>query len=588
MRFKPAGGFLLALLLVMSLGACTVAPEPEKKEAAAPTQTKGGRATVLEVNAFSSFNPASASGNTDINNKIAHATRSGFSYVSNELKIVRNDKFGSYQKLSDSPLTVKYTVNEGVKWSDGEPIDAGDLLLAWAARSGFYDDDVPGEGGTRYFTPANATSGLALTEFPELDRDGRSMTIKYSRPYVDWELALSIDQPAHVVAAKAGLRSKKALIELLKNTKKGDREAPRAVNTALRAVADYWNAGFNATSLPADPTVFLSSGPYIVRDIIPGESVELVRNKDYYWGPESMLDEISVRTTPSTSAQVDALLTGTADIISPQVAASDVAPLEILSSSSYELQRYDQSGYEHLDLSFNGPFKDKAVREAFLKTVPRKEIVQQLVGPLDPDAKPLDSQFFAPKHPAYAKTAENNGSAAYREVDLDGARRLLRESTPEVRILYNADNANRVAAFRLIRDSAEKAGFKIVDRGLPGSEWNRSLSGGGFDAAIFGWTIPEPAAAVVPQIYGSGQASNYNGYSDKDSDALIEELQRATDPGKRDQLLADLDKRLWDAAYGLPLYRGVGISSHSAGIDGVIPSQTIHGVWWNFWEWRRK
>jgi peptide/nickel transport system substrate-binding protein len=587
MGFRLKGGILAALVLVVSLGACTVAPDAETTETA-PAQIKGGRATVLEVNAFSSFNSASASGNTDINDRIAYATRSGFSYVSNELKVVRNEKFGSYQKISDSPLTIKYTVNEGVKWSDGEPIDAGDLLLAWAAGSGYYDDDVPGEGGTRYFTPANGTSGLALTEFPELDGNGRSITLKYSRPYVDWELALAIDQPAHVVAAKAGLRSKKVLVDLLRNTPKGDREAPRAPVAALKAVADYWNTGFNVTTLPADPTVYLSSGPYIVRSVTPGEAVELVRNKDYYWGPESMLDEISIRTVPSTSSQIESLMSGTADIIVPQVSTADTTQLDILSSSGFALERYDQAGFDHLDLSFQGPFKDKAIREAFLKTVPRQEIVRSVVGALDPDAKPLDSQLFSPAHPAYAKVAESNGSSAYKEVDLDGARRLLGGSSPEIRVLYNADNPNRVTAFRLIRESAEKAGFRILDGGLTGSEWSSSLSRGNFDAAIFGWTIPEPAAAVVPQIYGTGQASNFNGYSDKDSDMLIQELQLATEPERRDQVLAQLDKRLWEAAYGLPLFKAVGVSAHSAQIENVSPSGTIHGVWWNFWEWRRK
>lgn len=588
MAFRLGGGRAWAVLvLVISLGACTVAPGSEGKETQ-PGPKKGGRATVVEVNAFSSFNPGSASGNTDINNKIAHATRSGFNYVSNDLKVVRNDKFGSYEKISDSPLTVKYTVNSGIKWSDGEPVDVGDLLLAWAAESGYYDDDVPGGGGTRYFTPSRATSGLSLTEFPELDGNGRSITLRYEKPYADWELAFDIDQPAHVVATKAGLRDEKALVELLKSTPRGDRKAPRRPLAALRAVADYWNTGFNGNSLPEDPAAYLSSGPYIVRSIIPGQSLELVRNKDYHWGPESMLDEIEVRFDGSTSSQIESLMAGTADIISPQVSTDATGSLDTLSSSGYEVQRYDQPGYEHIDLSFTGAFKDKAIREAFLKTVPRQEIIRTVVGALDPDAKPLESQLFAPSHPAYAKAAQDNGSSAYKDVDIDGAQRLLRGTSPEVRILYNADNPNRVSAFRLIRDSAQRAGFKVLDGGLAGSDWSRSLGGGNYDAAIFGWSMPEPIAAAAPQIYGSGQASNYSGYSDKESDSLLGELLVTAETEKRDQILARLDKRLWEAAYGLPLFRAVGVSAHGPSVEGVTPGPTVHGVWWNFWEWRRK
>ncbi|BAS10007.1 uncharacterized lipoprotein Rv2585c/MT2662 [Arthrobacter sp. Hiyo4] len=122
---------------------------------------RGGSATVAEVNAFTSFNPFSADGNTDINTKIGHITHSGFYYVDDTEKVVRNDKFGRIEKISDKPLKVKYTVSEGVKWSDGEAIDAGDLLLSWAAGSGYFDDAEPLAGtGTTYFSAAADKSGL--------------------------------------------------------------------------------------------------------------------------------------------------------------------------------------------------------------------------------------------------------------------------------------------------------------------------------------------------------------------------------------------------------------------------------------------
>ena len=42
---------------------------------------------------------------------------------------------------SEDPLTVTYTVNDGVEWSDGEPVDASDLLLDWAVESGYFSTD---------------------------------------------------------------------------------------------------------------------------------------------------------------------------------------------------------------------------------------------------------------------------------------------------------------------------------------------------------------------------------------------------------------------------------------------------------------
>ena len=174
---------------------------------------RGGSATVAEVNELSSFNPFSTDGNTDINSKVWHATHSGFYYVDDSSRVVRNEKFGRYEKVSDQPLKVKYTVNDGVKWSDGEAVDAGDLVWAWAAGSGFFDDaDAAAGTGTKYFSAASDTSGLATTGFPEIGGDGRSITLEYGSPYADWEVAFDVGLPAHVVAAKAGLNDEEDLV----------------------------------------------------------------------------------------------------------------------------------------------------------------------------------------------------------------------------------------------------------------------------------------------------------------------------------------------------------------------------------------
>ena len=129
----------------------------------------------MEVNAFNTFNPNTADGNTDINSKISYATHSGFFYIDNKLNVVRNEKFGKMEKVSDNPLTVKYTINEGVKWSDGTPSTAADLVLQWAAFSGYYDDaDAEAKTGTSYFSYAGDPTGIALTDFPELG-DGQPL-----------------------------------------------------------------------------------------------------------------------------------------------------------------------------------------------------------------------------------------------------------------------------------------------------------------------------------------------------------------------------------------------------------------------------
>ncbi|QCB96833.1 ABC transporter family substrate-binding protein [Arthrobacter sp. PAMC25564] len=588
-RISKAVGVAAAAALALS--ACAGGSGGSTPTAAAAGKT-GGSATVVEVNAFSTFNPNTADGNVDVNSKISYATHSGFYYIDNKLNIVHNDKFGKMEKTSDNPLTVKYTVNEGVKWSDGTPVTAADLLLQWAAFSGYYDDANPeAKTGTSYFSYAGDATGLALTDFPELGSDGRSMTVKYSKPFADWEIALGgpgIDIPAHVLARKAGLTDTKAFIDLLKSMPRGDSKAPKPADAKLQAMSALWNTGFDTKTLPADPSLFLSNGPFVVKSINQDQSLTMVKNKDYNWGPEAKLDEITVRYIGDSAAQVQALKNGEADIIAPQPSADTVDQLKALESQGVTTDRGSQLAYDHIDLNYSGPFADKNVREAFLKAVPRKDIVDKIVKKLDPNAKPLDSQLFVPDQAAYADSAKNNGSSAYQDVDIDGAKKLLNGATPEIRIMYNKDNTNRVDAYSLIRESATKAGFKIVDGGLGKSDWGKALGKGGYDATIFGWSNPGVGVSGVPQIFKSGNDSNYNQFSDPEADKLMDELVVTTDRSKQDGISQQIDKKIWDSAYGLPLYQNVGVDAYSDRITGVkyMPNQT--GVWWNFWEWAQK
>ncbi|HEX9087709.1 MAG TPA: ABC transporter family substrate-binding protein [Arthrobacter sp.] len=589
-RISKAVGVAAAAALALS--ACAGNSGGTTPTTAAAASKTGGSATVVEVNAFNTFNPNTADGNTDINSKVSYATHSGFFYIDNKLNVVRNEKFGKMEKSSDDPLTVKYTINDGVKWSDGTPVTTADLLLQWAAFSGYYNDaDTEAKTGTSYFSYAGDPTGIALTDFPELSDDGKSMTIKYSKPFADWEIALGgpgIDIPAHVLAKKAGLTDAKAFVDLLKSMPRGDSAAPKPANAQLQAMSELWNTGFDSKTLPADPSLYLSNGPYIVKGVNQDQSLTMVKNKDYNWGPEAKLDEITVRYIGDSAAQVQALKNGEADIIAPQASADTVEQLKTLSSQGVTVEVGNQLSYDHIDLNYSGPFAEKNVREAFMKSVPRKDIVDKIVKKLDPKAAPLDSQLFVPDQAPYADSVKNNGSSAYQDVDIEGAKKLLNGATPSVRIMYNKDNPNRVDAYSLIRESATKAGFQIVDGGLGKSDWGKALGDGSYDATIFGWINSGVGVSGVPQIFKSGNDSNFNMFTDPDADKLMDELIVTTDKTKQDELITQIDKKIWESAYGLPLFQAVGVDAYSDRITGVkyMPNQT--GVWWNFWEWAQK
>ena len=580
-RISKAVG--LAAAAALALSACAT-QGGGGNSTPAPSAKTGGTVTVAEVNGFSSFNPGTADNNVDINGRIGYATHSNFIYIDNKLNIVKNDKFGTYEKTSDDPLTVKYTIKEGVKWSDGAQVSAADMILSWASGSAYYDKDK-----TTYFTTAADTSGLNLTDFPEIGDDGRTITLKYSKPFADWELAFGtagnggIDIPAHVVAKQAGLADADALVDLLKSIPRGAASGDVAT---LKKVADSWNTGFDATSLPADSSLYLSNGPFIVKDMVPDQSMTLVKNKDYNWGPIPNIDEVVVRYIGEAPAQVQALKNGEADIIAPQASADTLEQLKALPGVTVQTDK--QLAYDHLDLNFTGVFAEQDVRTAFMLSVPRKDIVDKIVKKLDPEATPLDSQLFVPAQASYDETVKGNGSSDYSDVNIEKAKSLLAGKTPEVRIMYNKDNPTRVDAFSLIRESAEKAGFKIVDAGLPKDQWSKALGDGSYDASIFGWINSGVGVTGVPQIFKTAAGSNFNTFSSTEADKLMDELVVTTDKAKQDELQVKIDALIWKSSYGLPLFQSIGVDAHSDKVTGVQYMPNLTGVWWNMWEWSVK
>jgi peptide/nickel transport system substrate-binding protein len=549
----------------------------------------GGTITVAEVNELTAFTSSTSSTNLDMNGKVIGYTRSGFFYLDDKLNIVPDKSFGTVEKTSDDPLTVKYTLAKTATWSDGTPVTADDLLLAWAIQSGYFNDstlDADGKvtSGTTYFDYAGDTSGLGLADRPVVGDDNTSITLTYSEPYADWQLVNPIDAPAHVVADHANV-SLADLSNAFLTAPRGDAAKPVDANATIKAAADFWNTGFDATSLPTDKSLYLSSSAFVLDAWTPKESITLVKNPEYKGDLKPKVDKIVVRFIGDAQAQVTALKNGEVDIINPQASADTIKSLEALKNVT--TLTGNQFSYDHLDLSFNTEvFKDPKVREAFLTVVPRQQVLDAIVTPQNPDATLDDSQLFFPGTDGYNATIKVNGASAFDKVDIDGAKALLAGAKPEVRVLYNTKNPNRVASFQALQASAEQAGFKVIDAGA--ENWGSLLGSGTYDASIFGWISSGVGVAGVPQIFGSKGGGNYSGYANAQVDELANQLQTTLDKADQDAIQVKIDTLLWQDFYGVPLFVAPGVMAHSNNVTGVVYYPGQAGVGWNYWEWAKK
>lgn len=570
----------------LTLSGCTL---PYKSEV-----IEGTEITVAWNDLIQEFNGDSASGNNTANSNVLYLTSSSFNYYSSEPALVDNTDFGTYEKISDDPLTVKYTINDGVKWSDGVDIDAADLLLAWVSIfAGVVDDeDAP------LFQHANPRADLASAT-PEID--GRSLTLVYDKPYVDWNVQFDLGVAAHGTVQLAypdiedAAEAKSKLIEAIQEK---DVEW-------LTPVADAWNSGYQATNTPDNPLLTLASGPYIVEELVEDSYVTLVANEMFAWGPSPKYERITIREIADSTAAVQAVENGDVQVASGQPTPDVLQLVEGLDNAEYVTG--DESTYEHIDLTVDngGPFDPatyggddetaKKIRQAFLLTIPRQTIIDNLIRPLNPNAEIRNSILLIPGAPGYDEMVEQNGSAFYEGSGtteaIDEAKALIADagvSTPiEVKFWYPEGNVRRAAEFELIAQSAALAGFSLVDDSEPNWEFTDPVLFpiNPHDAVIFAWQSTSLAVTGSDQFLGTDQPSNYGGYANDTVDQLLKDLETELDPDRQIEIQIEVEKELWNDAYGTVIFQFPGLTWWDSGVTGIDPSPLAPTYFWNFWEW---
>lgn len=587
---RAFGAVGAVLAVVMLLSGCTP-----------PPVATGTTVTVASAQRFFSYNPKTVFGNATANSNIVAATNSQFSSYDNEPKLVNDESFGHYQVVRRDPFTVKYTIKPGVRWSDGAAVDAADLLLAWAANSGslntkgFEADDYVDANSGQYTRPlpagvvhfdASGTGGLRLvTKTPVIGDGGRSLTLEYDSPFADWRLALEVGVAAHVVAEHAlgvdgAQKAKTAMITAIQTD-----------DTAkLAKIARFWNTGFNFTAMPKDKSLVVGSGPYTITKLA-GDHLTLTANHQYRGNHRPRFENVVVRYISDPLATVQAFNKGEVDVVAPQ--PTEEVTAHLLKVKGATVLSGSDAAFEHLDLQFshskNGTFDNPLVRQAFLATVPRHQILQQLVVPLQEDARLRDSQVFVPGAPEYANAVKHNGSAAYDEVDIPVATALLAQAgvvAPPVCILFDASSQRRVAEFALIRDSAALAGFVVTDCSSADPTKLLGVSGA-YDAVLTSMRPTSLAVGATMAAFRSDSVvENTNFYSNPKVDALGAELDSTFQSEARTRLFEQVDTLVWADAYGLPLYQFPAVTAFNDRVRGVAPSPVTPNLLWNIWAWR--
>jgi len=579
------------------------------------------RSTVVvhDTNPMTGFNSSVSGYNLTANTAIGYMTGMGFNYYDDKKNIIKNTTFGTYKvvKNSATDFRVQYTVNPGRVLSDGTPITGVDLLLSHVVCSNAYSIAAglgDPKGSAKPSFEASCYSGTYndfIVGEPELSADKMSVTVRYKSKMADWELYGPGPSPVHTLVLMAD--GKKALGTVAENTAAKDKFLTyfTSKDTAnLKKIAAIWSKDYNINAVDSstNPLLFVSNGGFIVKSAIAKQSVTLTANSKYNSGPamSGSVDTVVFKYITDGNAASQALANGELDLYSGQATADAVAALKQIKGVTVD--GYVVSTYEHWDLrvgaaqgqpEYTGVFKmsdgqkSLDLRRAFLMGVPRQEIIDKLIVPVNPKGQVLNSVFAQQGMDIYDSIVRTNGSSFYSGDQAALNKRaiaLVKKWYPnastnpiKVKVLVPGNNARRAAEFALVQANLRKIGFDLV--GDVQASWSPRIANTEYDVVFFAWAQNSTAQAGTNGNWLSDGSNNRTGVSNAALDRILKSVTVPLSRTVLAQKYVSAERILMDQALTIPVFQHPGVVAYNSALKNVKPAPLSPNLVWNYWEW---
>jgi peptide/nickel transport system substrate-binding protein len=296
----------------------------------------------------------------------------------------------------------------------------------------------------------------------------------------------------------------------------------------------------------------LGSGPYKLKEWVPGDHVTLTANADYFNGPPAIKD-VTFKVVPDLSARLNGLATGDIDL------ALELTPDTIAQATSAHSRAVEILGLRKLHLGISQHSNLAALRDARVRQALNYAIdVPTMIGTLmHGSTTPLTSVVNPPNADPSLKPYG---------YDPDKARGLLAAAGYANGFDLDIDFT---PFWGQDKDVSETVAGYLQAVGirphLHADEWNdfrRKLSDASFDGLFYaGWAaLINPSVELV--IFTCKQEDNASGYCDPQYDALVHAASTEYDVAKRKALTDAAQKIVWDQAFWIflwraPLYAGL-------------------------------
>jgi peptide/nickel transport system substrate-binding protein len=323
---------------------------------------------------------------------------------------------------------------------------------------------------------------------------------------------------------------------------------------AFKGMAIVQEANVESGDITTAP---IGSGPFALEEWTSGDSIDLVRNDDY-WGGAPSLDGVTYRFIPDATVALTNLQSGDAhwtDNLPPQQVNSlkestDIV-VEAAPSNDYWYFAPNQA---------REPFDDARVRQALAWAIDRDAIVQASNfgnATVNQTAIPATSGWYLEYAP-YSR-------------DLDAAKALLADAGVgelEMDLMVVSSDTEAVTDAQVIAANLADIGVTVNIRQLDVSTWLDEQANGNFDAFLWSWIGNLDPSDFYYAQHHSGGGFNAQGYSNPDVDALLDQAGAETDNDARKVLYDDAATLIVDDASYVYLYNPEIVQGFSPGVEG--------------------
>lgn len=384
--------------------------------------------------------------------------------------------------ISEDGKTYTFYLREGVTWHDGEPFTAADVIFTFE----------------QIVTNPEARAGDAASFIFTVDGEPRPVTFEA----LD-DMTVQINLPAPSAAFLLFLRSFYMMPrhKLLPYSVEGGAQ-PADIN--------------NAWPTDVDPREVVGTGPFMLREYIPGQLVRLVRNPNYWKvDPEGTqlpyLDGLNYLIVPGTDAQVAQFLAGNLDQLDisgaqfPDFKSRELAgaPFRVVASRAL----FGSS--PHLAFNFNAADPDLAAvfsnvefRRAMEYAVDRMRVIEDVYNgiaelPGTPTA-PVNVAFYEDTTPLMRMYDLEAAAAAldalgFVDTNGNGVRNITPTRELEFTLTYGVDSAVWTDIATIIQNDFAEVGVKVNLQGIPSAQLLSTGMSGDFEALLLGFgNLPDP------------------------------------------------------------------------------------------------